>query len=69
MSQIPTNEGFDWIMSGHPPGTQIISLGFEYPGIIYHHLIPLSSMSVVMLAKVLDYFLHWMFSKKQFPMI
>lgn len=33
MGQIPRNEGFDSIMSDHHPSTQVISLGFEYPGI------------------------------------
>lgn len=33
MGQIPGDEGFDKIMSGHHPSTRVISLGFEYPGI------------------------------------
>lgn len=33
MGQIPTDEGFDSIMSGDHPSTDVIMLGFEYPGI------------------------------------
>jgi hypothetical protein len=33
MGQIPRDVGFDYIMSGTRPGTDVISLGFEYPGI------------------------------------